>query len=197
MTVDTNKGTAMTTRTSAWFSARDVALITIFSTLVTLLVAVTAPAITVATAGIIPIPVWASLIWPMGGVFIRALVNRPLTNAFSGFIEGAVGSFVLPIGIFGLVALPAQGLLFDLVFGWRRAKPTQLLPAALAGALAGIFFVFLIVYVFFDLRRPIPFQASLLGGVAGAISGVLGCLLARRVRRLGLLTDDVVEGGAT
>lgn len=182
----------MTMKGTPWFSARDVTLITIFSALATLVVAVTAPAVTVATAGIVPIPVWASFIWPMAGVFIRALVNRHLTNAFSGLIEGVVGSFILPIGVFGLVALPAQGLILDAVFGVRRAKPTQSVPAAIAGALAGIFFVFIVVFVFFELRKPFPLVASLLGGVAGAISGVIGCLLARRVSRLGLLPADVV-----
>jgi len=177
---------------SVHFSARDVALITIFSALVTVLVALTAPAVTVATAGIVPIPVWASFIWPMGGVFIRALVGRPFTNAFSGVVEGIVGSFILPIGIFGLVALPAQGLIFDAVFGSRRAKPTRLLPAVVAGALAGAFFVFIIVYVFFQIRNPFPLAASLLGGVAGAVSGALGCLLARHIARLGIMPDSPI-----
>ena len=179
----------MTTTHNAWFSARDIALITIFSALVTLLVAVTAPTVTVMTAGIVPIPVWASLIWPMGGIFLRALVNRPLSNVFSGLIDGVVGSFVLPIGMFGLIALPAQGLVLDAVFGWRRVKPTQWAPAGLGGALAGMLFVFLVVYVFFEVRQPFPLVAALLGGVAGAGSGVIGCLLARRVSRLGLLTS--------
>jgi hypothetical protein len=174
-----------------WFSARDIALLTIFSALVTLVVAVTAPTVMVMTAGAVPLPVWASFIWPMGGVFIRALVNRPLTNAFAGLIEGVVGSFILPIGVFGLIALPAQGLVLDAIFGLPRVKPTQLVPAAVGGALTGALFVFLVVYVFFAMRQPFPLAAALLGAVAGAASGVIGCLLARRVSRLGLLMGDV------
>ena len=183
----------MTTRRAQWFSARDVALISVFSALATLLVAVTAPAVMVATAGVMPLPVWASFVWPMAGVFIRALVARPLTNTFSGLIEGVVGSFVLPIGVFGLLVLPAQGLILDVTFALGRGKPTRPAAAAVAGALAGMFFVFVVVYVFFELRKPLPLVASLLGGVAGAISGVIGCLLARRVTRLGLLNTDAIE----
>jgi hypothetical protein len=135
---------------------------------------------------------WLSLVAP-AAVFIYT--TRPedfAADAFSGLVEGIVGSFILPIGVFGLVVLPAQGLILDAVFGWRRAKPTRLLPAIVAGALAGMFFVFIIVYVFFEVRKPFPLVASLLGGVAGSVSGSLGCLLARHITRLGIMPDSAI-----
>ena len=175
------------------FSARDLSLITTFSVLATLLVAVASPTLMVATGGIIPLPVWASFIWPIAGVFLRALVNRPLTNTFSGVIEGAVGSFVIPIGVFGLLALPLQGLVFDIVFGSRRFRATNPAAGAAAGAPATALFVFLVVYVFFQVRSPFPLVAVLAGAVAGALSGAAGSLMARRVGRMGLLPTPVLE----
>ena len=176
-----------------WFNARDVSLITIFSVLATLLVAVASPTLMVATGGIVPLPVWASFIWPLAGVFLRALVDRPLTNTFSGLIEGVVGSFVIPIGVFGLLVLPAQGLVLDVVFASRKVRPTHPAAGALAGAPAAALFVFLVVYVFFQIRNPFPAVGVLAGAVAGAFSGAVGSLLARRVARMGLLPARVLE----
>ena len=183
----------MSQTSQPWFSARDLSLITIFSVLATLTVAVVAPTLMVATGGVVPLPIWASFVWPLAGVFLRALVNRPLTNTFSGLIEGVVGSFVIPIGVFGILVLPLQGLVLDLVFSSRRLRPTNPLVGALAGAPGAALFVFLVVYVFFQVRHPIPVFAVVAGAVAGAIAGALGSLISRRVGRMGLLPTPALE----
>lgn len=168
------------------FSARDLILIAFLGAASVLLVGVTVQPLTALSAGILPPTFWAGMSFQFFAILIRMLVGRHLTNTLAGIVVGVNGIFLLPIGVFSLVACSAQGGIQDLMFlACRDRLGRKWWACLLTAGVANACFTFIVMYFFFGAGAASPLVWWVpLTGISGGIFGLLGHLTGRRLLRI-------------
>lgn len=169
-----------------YFSAMDLVLIGLFGGASVLIAGLTVQPLTALSAGLLPPTFWAGMSFQFFAVLTRCLVGRHGVNTLVGAVVGALGIVLLPIGLFALVACPAQGLIHDIGFvGLRDKTAKSSWKSFLVAGVGNACFTLIVMYFFFGkgVSSPLVWWVPLTG-LSGGILGFLGYLTGKRVIRL-------------